>query len=121
MVMVFNLLVGTHYGYLNRKPAVDTLLDLFGPWPGYVVAEIGLVAGVWALMTWPWTRVARPEDADGAALGQRPAGSTQRTRTRPCVHRLERMGSGAPVPSCRLRTTRAASNTWPILGASCCQ
>jgi hypothetical integral membrane protein (TIGR02206 family) len=59
-VMTFNAVTGTNYGYLNRKPAVGTLIDLFGPWPGYVVVEIAVVAGVWALMTWPWVRAARP-------------------------------------------------------------
>ncbi len=54
---VFNAMTGTNYGYLNRKPAVGTLLDLLGPWPGYVVVEVAVVAGVWALMTWPWVRV----------------------------------------------------------------
>jgi hypothetical protein len=59
-VMTFNALTGTNYGYLNRKPAVETLLDLCGPWPAYLVVEIALVAGVWALMTWPWTHAAHP-------------------------------------------------------------
>ena len=55
-VVAFNAVSGTNYGYLNRKPAVGTLLDLFGPWPGYVVVEVAVIAGVWALMTWPWVR-----------------------------------------------------------------
>jgi hypothetical integral membrane protein (TIGR02206 family) len=64
-VMTFNAVTGTNYGYLNRKPAVGTLLDLFGPWPGYVVVEIAVVVGVWALMTWPWTRVSVPVEEPG--------------------------------------------------------
>jgi hypothetical integral membrane protein (TIGR02206 family) len=52
----FNVLVGTNYGYLNGKPAQPSALDLLGPWPGYVLAEILIVLGGWALLTWPWTR-----------------------------------------------------------------
>ena len=54
-VFGINLALGTNYGFLNRKPATS-ILDLLGPWPLYVVVEIALVAGVWALMTWPWQR-----------------------------------------------------------------
>ena len=33
-VMAFNAATGTNYGYLNRKPAAGSLLDLFGPGRG---------------------------------------------------------------------------------------
>jgi uncharacterized membrane protein YwaF len=35
------------------------VLDLLGPWPVYVLAEVGILVAVWALMTWPWTVVRR--------------------------------------------------------------
>ncbi len=52
----FNEVADTNYGYLQRKPSGGSILDLLGPWPWYVVVEIGIVAVVWALMTWPWVR-----------------------------------------------------------------
>jgi len=52
--LVFNSIAGTDYGFLNRKPANASLLDLLGPWPFYVLAEVVIVGAIWALMTWPW-------------------------------------------------------------------
>lgn len=56
LVMVFNAVTGTNYGYFNGKPDVATPLDLLGPWPLYVVLEMLIVLAVFALVTWPWTR-----------------------------------------------------------------
>ncbi|RDH79693.1 TIGR02206 family membrane protein [Mycolicibacterium moriokaense] len=52
----FNGITGTNYGYLNRKPPTASVLDVLGPWPLYLLAEIAIVLVVWALMTWPWQR-----------------------------------------------------------------
>lgn len=51
-----NALTGANYGYLARAPEVASALDLLGTWPIYILWEFVLVAGVWALITWPWTR-----------------------------------------------------------------
>lgn len=56
LVMGLNAAIGSNYGYLNGKPRTRSLLDLLGPWPWYVLLEIVVVAGGWALMTWPWNR-----------------------------------------------------------------
>lgn len=55
----FNVATGANYGFLNRKPEGASALDLLGPWPVYVVFEVLLVLGAWALMTWPWVARAR--------------------------------------------------------------
>jgi hypothetical integral membrane protein (TIGR02206 family) len=55
----FNAIIGTDYGYLNRKPPTASLLDVLGPWPVYLLSEIAVVGVVWALMTWPWERKRR--------------------------------------------------------------
>jgi hypothetical integral membrane protein (TIGR02206 family) len=61
-VFTFNILAGTNYGYLNRKPPVPSALDFLGPHPIYLISELLLATGIWSLMTWAWTR--RNERAD---------------------------------------------------------
>lgn len=56
-VFAFNSAAGTNYGFLNRKPAGSSLLDVLGGWPWYLGIEVGLALAVWALITWPWTRL----------------------------------------------------------------
>lgn len=56
VVMALNELIGSNYGYVNGKPSDATILDVLGPWPVYVVAEMAIVAGGWALITLPWVR-----------------------------------------------------------------
>jgi hypothetical integral membrane protein (TIGR02206 family) len=58
VVLCLNALLGSNYGYVNEKPSEATVLDVLGPWPVYVVAEMAIVAAGWALITLPW--VGRP-------------------------------------------------------------
>ena len=63
VVLGLNAVLGSNYGYVNGKPSEATVLDVLGPWPVYVVAEMAIVAGGWALITLPWVRRARARAA----------------------------------------------------------
>jgi hypothetical integral membrane protein (TIGR02206 family) len=58
-VLGVNAVLGSNYGYVNRKPASGTVLDVLGPWPGYLLAEMAIVLVGWALITLPWTGLPR--------------------------------------------------------------
>jgi len=73
-VYLFNVAAGTNYGFLNEKPSTASVLDYLGPWPAYVVAEVAIVATVWALMTWPWVRDRAPSRTPRASA---PSGSSR--------------------------------------------
>ena len=61
VVYVFDVTADVNYGYLVDKPGSGSLLDPLGPWPVYVVASLGILLAVWALMTWPWVARTRNE------------------------------------------------------------
>ena len=64
-VIPFNVACGTNYGYLNGKPSSASILDALPPWPAYVLVEVGILIGGWALMTWPWVRARARQEASG--------------------------------------------------------
>ena len=76
-VYLFNVVAGTNYGFLNEKPSTGSLLDYLGPWPTYVVAEVAIVAVVWALMTWPWVLVTRDRAGVPTPPASAPSGSSR--------------------------------------------
>ena len=59
VTFTYNRIAGTNYGFLNRKPATASMLDVLGPWPVYIFTAAALILAVWALMTWPWVRKSR--------------------------------------------------------------
>jgi hypothetical integral membrane protein (TIGR02206 family) len=63
VVLLVNAALGSNYGYVSGKPSEATVLDVLGPWPLYVVAEMAIVMGGWALITLPWTGLPRRSEA----------------------------------------------------------
>lgn len=71
LIVGFNELVGSNYGFLNAKPNNPSLLDLMGGWPWYLGVELIVGLAAWWLVTWPWVRLSHratmPETQSGHA------------------------------------------------------
>ncbi len=55
----FNTVFRTNYFYLCEKPAAGSLLDLFGPWPLYIVVSDVLAAGIFFVLSLPYRKKPR--------------------------------------------------------------
>ncbi len=52
-VFIANLLLGSNYFYIMRKPPTASLLDLLGPWPWYILVCEGLAFVLFVLVYLP--------------------------------------------------------------------
>ena len=56
-VGTINAATGWNYGYLCRKPAVPSLLDLLGPWPWYLLSLEGIALVIFIILVLPWKKM----------------------------------------------------------------
>jgi len=61
LAAAINLLLGTNFLYLRRKPSQPSPLDWMGAWPWYIVAAEILALGLFSLAWLPFARQAREE------------------------------------------------------------
>ena len=53
-ILIINYLLGSNYCYLNEKPEMGSILDLFGPWPIYILVAQLLLIPVFFLLYLPY-------------------------------------------------------------------
>lgn len=69
-ILGFNTLINANfdtpklvnYMYVSAKPETPSVLDLFGPWPVYLIVEGALIALIWAGITFAVNRFARKKE-----------------------------------------------------------
>lgn len=70
VMLAFNTVAGSNYGFLNEKPRAGSLLTVLGDWPWYLLSELAIGLAVWALITWPWVRAGRYRAKGGMSRTQ---------------------------------------------------
>jgi uncharacterized membrane protein YwaF len=67
VVGIVDWATGMNYLYLRAKPVEPTLLDLFGPWPVYIVAADVLALGLFLVLDVPFRAGRRAQRAAARA------------------------------------------------------
>jgi uncharacterized membrane protein YwaF len=49
-----NLVTRGNYLYLRHKPGVHSLLDVFGPWPWYIIGAAGVALAAFLVLDLPF-------------------------------------------------------------------